>query len=104
MSDRDERIAETGSVMLLSGPEHPTTLNFLPEDHIVVLRESWVVPHLEDARALLRKERDSDTAHRQPHLRPLEDRRRRTRDPRRRARAAAAARRRGVGMTGSPLS
>ena len=42
-------IAETGSVMLLSGPESPTTLNFLPEDHIVVLRESRIVPHPEDA-------------------------------------------------------
>ena len=50
-------IAETGSVMLLSGPEHPTTLNFLPEDHVVVLRESRIVLHLEDAWALLRKER-----------------------------------------------
>ena len=40
-----------------SGPEHPTTLNFLPEDHVVVLRESRIVPHLEDAWAMLRKER-----------------------------------------------
>ena len=52
-------IAETGSVMLLSGPESPTTLNFLPEDHIVVLRESRIVPHPEDAWALLREERGS---------------------------------------------
>ena len=52
-------IAETGSVMLLSGPESPTTLNFLPEDHIVVLRESRIVPHLEDAWAMLREERES---------------------------------------------
>ena len=52
-------IAETGSVMLLSGPESPTTLNFLPEDHIVVLRESRIVPHLEDAWTLLRNERSS---------------------------------------------
>ena len=50
-------IAETGSVILLSGPESPTTLNFLPEDHIVVLRESRIVPHPEDAWALLREER-----------------------------------------------
>ena len=50
-------IAETGSVMLLSGPESPTTLNFLPEDHIVVLRESRIVAHPEDAWALLRAER-----------------------------------------------
>ena len=52
-------IAETGSVMLLSGPESPTTLNFLPEDHIVVLRESRIVPHPEDAWALLREKRGS---------------------------------------------
>ena len=52
-------IAETGSVMLLSGPKSPTTLNFLPEDHIVVLRESRIVPHLEDAWVLLREERNS---------------------------------------------
>ena len=52
-------VAETGSVMLLSGPESPTTLNFLPEDHIVVLRESRIVPHPEDAWALLREERGS---------------------------------------------
>ena len=52
-------IAETGSVMLLSGPESPTTLNFLPEDHVVVLRESRIVPHLEDAWAMLREERGS---------------------------------------------
>ena len=43
--------------MLLSRPDSPTTLNFLPEDHIVVLRESQIVPHLEDAWVLLRKER-----------------------------------------------
>ena len=45
--------------MLLSGPEYPTTLNFLPEDHVVVLRESRIVAYLEDAWALLQKERGS---------------------------------------------
>ena len=50
-------VAETGSVVMLSGPDSPTTLNFLPEDHVVVLLESRIVPHLEDAWALLRKER-----------------------------------------------
>ena len=39
--------AETGSVMLPSGSESPTTLNFLPEAHIVVLRESRIIPHFE---------------------------------------------------------
>lgn len=30
-------IAETGTLMLTSGPDSPTTLNFLPETHVVVL-------------------------------------------------------------------
>lgn len=30
-------IAETGTLVLCSGPDNPTTLNFLPEHHIVVL-------------------------------------------------------------------
>ena len=50
-------VAETGSVVLLSGPESPTTLNFLPEDHLVVLRASRIVAHLEDVWAMLRKAR-----------------------------------------------
>ena len=50
-------IAETGSVVLLSGPESPTTLNFLPDDHLVVLRASRIVAHSEDVWARLRKTR-----------------------------------------------
>jgi L-lactate dehydrogenase complex protein LldG len=42
-------IAETGTVMLISGPEAPTTLNFLPDTHIIVLREEQVVATYEDA-------------------------------------------------------
>jgi L-lactate dehydrogenase complex protein LldG len=30
-------VAETGTLVLTSGPDNPTTLNFLPETHIVVL-------------------------------------------------------------------
>jgi L-lactate dehydrogenase complex protein LldG len=40
-----------------SGPAHPTTLNFLPEHHIVALRASQVVAAYEDAWSLLRKAR-----------------------------------------------
>jgi L-lactate dehydrogenase complex protein LldG len=47
-------IAETGSLVMLSGPGHPTSLNFLPDDHVVVLRASQVVAHMEDVWALLR--------------------------------------------------
>nr|VFJ65818.1 MAG: L-lactate dehydrogenase complex protein LldG [Candidatus Kentron sp. FW] len=41
-------IAETGTMVLVSGQQTPTTLNFLPEDHIVVLPEDRIVPHMED--------------------------------------------------------
>lgn len=42
-------IAESGTMMLVSGPETPTTLNFLPDTHIVVLRASEMVGAYEDA-------------------------------------------------------
>ena len=52
-------IAETGSLMLSSGPESPTSLNFLPDDFLCLLPETRIVPRLEDAWALLRAERGS---------------------------------------------
>lgn len=42
-------IAETGTLMLYSRPESPTTLNFLPDCHLVVLKESDIVGSYEDA-------------------------------------------------------
>jgi len=33
-------IAETGTLAMVSGADNPTTLNFLPDNHIVVLREA----------------------------------------------------------------
>jgi L-lactate dehydrogenase complex protein LldG len=50
-------VAETGTLLMLSGPEHPSTLNFLPEHHIVALKASQVVAAYEDAWARLRKAR-----------------------------------------------
>ncbi len=47
-------IAETGTLMLTSGPSSPTTLNFLPDAHIVVLRAEQIVGALENAWTLLR--------------------------------------------------
>ena len=47
-------LAETGSVILRSGPSSPTTLNFLPDLHVVVLRTHDIVPHVEDAWARFR--------------------------------------------------
>ena len=52
-------IAETGTLMLLSGRESPTTLNFLPETHIVVLPAAAVVGSYEDAWARLRATADA---------------------------------------------
>ncbi|MGH7055097.1 MAG: LutC/YkgG family protein, partial [Stellaceae bacterium] len=42
-------IAETGTLMLISGAETPTTLNFLPDTHIVILHERQIVAAYEDA-------------------------------------------------------
>ncbi|HEY0836299.1 MAG TPA: lactate utilization protein [Azospirillum sp.] len=42
-------VAETGTLMLVSGAERPTTLNFLPDTHIVVLHGDQVVGGYEDA-------------------------------------------------------
>ncbi|MFW5454844.1 LutC/YkgG family protein [Thioalkalivibrio sulfidiphilus] len=52
-------IAETGTLVLLSGPENPTTLNFLPDHHLVILEAADVVSHIEDAWARIRT-RDAD--------------------------------------------
>jgi L-lactate dehydrogenase complex protein LldG len=47
-------VAESGSLVLLSGAESPTTLNFVPENHIVVVRAGQIVAHFEDVWLLLR--------------------------------------------------
>jgi len=49
-------VAETGSLVLLSGPQHPTSLNFLPDYFIAVLFSHRILPHLEDAWRALRAE------------------------------------------------
>src|SRR5207237_7943009 len=47
-------IAETGTLMLVSGSDTPTTLNFLPDTHIVVLRAGQVVASYEDGWDMIR--------------------------------------------------
>ncbi len=42
-------IAETGTLMLVSGEGNPTSLNFLPDYHVVVLRAQQLVARMEDA-------------------------------------------------------
>jgi L-lactate dehydrogenase complex protein LldG len=47
-------IAETGTLVMASGPEHPVTLNLLPDTHVVVLREGDIVGGYEDIWTRLR--------------------------------------------------
>jgi L-lactate dehydrogenase complex protein LldG len=49
-------VAETGTLMLPSGPDRPTTLNLLADTAVVVLRASRVVGAYEEAWDLLRAE------------------------------------------------
>jgi L-lactate dehydrogenase complex protein LldG len=48
-------IAETGTLMLLSGPESPTTLNLMPDHHLVVLSAAQVLGTYEEAWSKLRE-------------------------------------------------
>ena len=48
-------IAETGTLMLTSGTDNPTTLNFLPENHIVIVDAATVKGDLETLLETLRK-------------------------------------------------
>lgn len=47
ISHAEAAIAETGTLVLISGHENPTTLNFLPDNHIVVLSAADIVGDLE---------------------------------------------------------
>ncbi len=41
-------VAETGTLALTSGADNPTTLNFLPDNHVVIVRESDLSGDYED--------------------------------------------------------
>lgn len=47
-------VAESGSLVLLSGPRTPTTLNFVPANHIVIVETSQLLRHPEDVWTRLR--------------------------------------------------
>jgi len=49
-------IAETGTLMMLSGTETPATTSLLPETHVAVLDPRRIVATMEDAWDLMRKE------------------------------------------------
>lgn len=48
-------IAETGTLVLTASPDNPTTLNFLPDNHVVVLDARDIGGDLETAIAKLRE-------------------------------------------------
>jgi L-lactate dehydrogenase complex protein LldG len=54
-------IAETGTLVMTSGPDHPVSLNLLPDTHLVVLREEDIVAGYEDVWARLRERYGKDT-------------------------------------------
>jgi L-lactate dehydrogenase complex protein LldG len=60
--------AETGTLFLTSGSDNPTTLNFLPETHIAVIRKSDIVGGYEDAWNRLRKSYGEGTLPRNVNL------------------------------------
>jgi L-lactate dehydrogenase complex protein LldG len=49
-------IAETGTLVILSGMDTPTATTLLPDTHIAVLHASRIVPGMEEAFALIRRE------------------------------------------------
>lgn len=48
-------VSETGTLVMISGAATPTTLNFLPDVHIVVLREEDISPNYEEVWSRLRE-------------------------------------------------
>jgi len=50
-------IAETGTLVILGGPDTPTATTLLPDTHIAVVRADRVVSGMEEAFALIRQER-----------------------------------------------
>ncbi|MCA0399185.1 MAG: lactate utilization protein [Proteobacteria bacterium] len=55
VSHADLGVAETGTLVLASGADNPTTLNFLPDYHIVVLSAADVAGDLESLWPKLRR-------------------------------------------------
>jgi L-lactate dehydrogenase complex protein LldG len=54
-------IAETGTLVMVSGPDHPVSLNLLPDTHVVVLREDDIVAGYEEVWVRLRERYGKDT-------------------------------------------
>jgi L-lactate dehydrogenase complex protein LldG len=61
-------VAESGTVVMLSGPDNPSTLNFLPDLHIVVVDRADIVGDYESVWAHLRAAYGSGTLPRTVNL------------------------------------
>jgi L-lactate dehydrogenase complex protein LldG len=48
-------VAETGTLVLTAGPDNPTTLNFLPDNHVVVIEAKDITGDFETMLARLRE-------------------------------------------------
>lgn len=55
LSRAEMGMAETGTLLLASGPDNPVTLTFLGETHFVLLRRSTIMAGFEDLWAELRR-------------------------------------------------
>lgn len=53
-------VAETGTLVMVSGPTSPSTLNFLPDVHIVVIHAEDIVGNYEQVWAKLRQDARAD--------------------------------------------
>ena len=91
-------LAETGTLVLTSSRETPSSTHLLPETHIAIVPASRIVATMEDAFALMRAERGGvaqhDAARDQHGVRPVTDRRHRADHRPGRARAVPGAHRR----------
>jgi L-lactate dehydrogenase complex protein LldG len=54
-------VAETGTLVMMSGPDNPTTLNFLPDTHIVVVDAKDIAGDYETVWQRVREEFGVDT-------------------------------------------
>lgn len=50
-------VAETGTLMMLSGPDTPASMHLLPETHIAIVPAERIVAHYEDGFKRIRSER-----------------------------------------------
>jgi len=55
LSHAEAGVAETGTLVIVSGAHNPSTLNFLPDNHVVVVRADHIRATYEDAIADIRQ-------------------------------------------------